>query len=226
MKSSDSSKVLRKGRGQGALLLAAAVATLATTVSAPAHAVGVDDASATAKGTVGGALIGAEAVTFTMAAFDVHPTWWYLVGAGAGAAAGGVGGHFLESSLDARGSMILLAAGMLLAVPTTVFVLNAAAYSPPADYVQDTTPIQREVKTAPASSPEMSRFERPTSARHLALRQPRVPQIPSLVGMDEGVWTLGIPAVAVLDVYSPEMRRTYNLERASEVRVPVLAMRF
>jgi hypothetical protein len=29
-----------------------------------------------------------------------------------------------------------------------------------------------------------------------------------------------------LDVYSPELRRTYNMERVSEVRVPVLAMRF
>ena len=54
--------------------------------------VGGLEASPNVKGVVGGALLGAEVVLVTQAALDVEPTWAYVVGGLAGAAAGGVGG--------------------------------------------------------------------------------------------------------------------------------------
>lgn len=233
MKSSESSKQKRQGRAkgaQGALVAAAALVAFAT-VSQPAHAeVGKDDASATAKGAVGGALLGAEAVTFGMALFDVQNPWAYVIGGGVGAAAGGVGGYFLEDAIDARGAMLMLAAGMVLAIPTTVYVLDTAAYRPPADYIKDTAPMERTEapKSIPASGgpgpskPYGTQIHR-TRPQRLALRRPAPP---SLVGMDDGVWTLSVPAVALLDVYTPETRRKFDLKQESELRVPVLALRF
>lgn len=178
---------------------------------------GVDTASTTAKGTVAGALLGAEAVVLTEAAFGVKPGWAYLLGAGVGAAGGGVGGYFLEDSMSPKLASLLLAGGLVLAIPATVAALSASAYSPPADYIQDTPPSDEPVETPPRASSRPA----PGSER-LALRAP----LPALVGSDEGTWTWGVPAVELLDVYSVEMRRAYNLQSETELRVPVLAMRF
>jgi hypothetical protein len=215
-------------KAQGALL-ATALLTSSLSLSRPAAAVGVDEPASRPKGTIGGALIGAEAVTLSMAAFGVEPAWAYLVGGGVGAVGGGVGGYFLEDAVDARASMLILAAGMVLVVPTTVVVLNATAYQPPADYVQDQAPVPEatpgtpgEVPAATAPAVTGSATSRGRTAQRLHLR----PRLPSLVGMDEGTWTLGVPALALVDVYSPELRRTYDVPQLTELRVPVLAMRF
>ena len=121
-----------------------------------AHA---DDVSTTGKGTVGGALLGAEIVLATEAAFKVQPTWAYLVGGLGGAAAGGVGGYFIERDADSKTTMLMLAGGMALAIPTTVAVLSATAYEPPASYTQDRAPTDEPVAeppqpaTAPPTAP-------------------------------------------------------------------------
>ncbi len=95
----------------------------------------------TGKGTVGGALLGAEAVLLTEAALKVRPAWAYYLGGGAGLIGGGVAGYFLEDSLDSKSAMYLLSAGMLLAIPTSVAALNATSYDTPLEYTQDTAPI-------------------------------------------------------------------------------------
>jgi hypothetical protein len=233
MRSMKMSQVIRGAarKTKGALLVAATLAG-SLSLTRPAAAVGVDEPESRPKGTVGGALLGAEAVTLSMAAFGVRPGWAYLVGGGVGAIGGGVGGYFLEDSVDARASMLILAAGMVLAVPTTVVVLNATAYQPPADYIQDQAPPATEATpgevpaaTAPAVTGAASGRRR--SAQRLERGQLEVrPHLPSLVGMDEGTWTLGVPALSLVDVYSPELRRTYDVPRVTELRVPVLAMRF
>lgn len=121
-----------------------------------AHA---DDVSTTGKGTVGGALLGAEIVLATEAAFKVQPTWAYLVGGLGGAAAGGVGGYFIERDADSKTTMLMLAGGMALAIPTTVAVLSATAYEPPASYTQDRAPTDEPIAeppqpaTAPPTAP-------------------------------------------------------------------------
>jgi hypothetical protein len=108
------------------------------------------EASSTGKGIVGGTLLGAEAVLLTEAALDVSPDWLYYVGGGVGAVGGGIGGYYLESALSPKSNMLLLAAGMLLAIPTTVGVLSATAYEQSAEYTQDQPP-QDEPTAEPAS---------------------------------------------------------------------------
>jgi hypothetical protein len=125
--------------------------TLATLTLAPlaAHATGVSEVSTTGKGAVGGALLGAEVVLDVEAAFKVQPTWAYVVGGVAGGIGGGVGGYFIERSASPRTTMFMLAGGMALAIPTTVAVLSATAYEPPASFTQDRAPIDEPVAEPP-----------------------------------------------------------------------------
>jgi len=126
------------------------------------------DPPVTGKGLVGGALLGSELVLLTEAAIKVKPAWAYYVGAGVGAIGGGVGGHFLESSLSSREAMYMLSAGMLLVIPATVAAMNAASYDTPLEYTQDAPPTDQpsddmpsgvanpgnDMPTMPAVSPE------------------------------------------------------------------------
>lgn len=220
METPKSSSEAERGR-RGFLvprLLSAALAPAAATVvllgSPTAHAqTGVDAASSTGKGIAAGILLGAETVVFAEALVGVRPGWAYMVGAGVGAAGGGVGGYFLEDNLSPKTATLLMAGGMVLAIPATIVALSASSYKPPRDYVQDSAPSDEPVDDPPR--PE-------ASAPTPEFRAP----LASLVGIDEGHWSMGVPAVALLDVYSPELRRTYDLPRVTELRVPVLAMRF
>jgi hypothetical protein len=134
---------------RAASLLLALAATL-TPLAANATS-DVAKASPTGKGMVGGALLGAEVVMVTETAFKVKPVWAYILGGVAGAAGGGVGGYFLEhGSTDARPSMLLLAGGMAFAIPTTVAVLSATNYEPPASFLQDQPPVDEPIAEPPA----------------------------------------------------------------------------
>jgi len=124
---------------------------LATLTLAPlaAHATGVSEVSTTGKGVVGGALLGAEIVLVTEAAFKTQPTWAYIVGGLGGGIGGGIGGYFIEKEASPRTTMFMLAGGMALAIPTTVAVLSATAYEPPASYTQDRAPLDEPVAEPP-----------------------------------------------------------------------------
>lgn len=111
-----------------------------------------EEVSTTGKGVVGGTLIGAEVVLATEAAFKVQPTWAYVVGGLAGGAAGGVGGYFIERDASAETTMLILAGGMALAIPTAVAVLSATAYEPPASYTQDRAPADEPIAEPPQPS--------------------------------------------------------------------------
>src|SRR6187402_1206879 len=136
-------------RFQSSFLVSLTLASISL-ASVTAHA--ADDVSPTGKGTVGGALIGAEIVLATEAAFKVQPAWAYLVGGLGGAAAGGVGGYFIEQEASGKTTMLILAGGMALAIPTTVAVLSATAYEPPAGYTQDRAPADEPVAEPPQPS--------------------------------------------------------------------------
>lgn len=126
-------------------------------VGRPAHATDdVDEPAATGKGITGGVLLGAEVVMLTEAAFKVKPTWAYLVGGLAGGIAGGVGGYFIERDDANKTSMYMLAGGMALIIPTTVAVLSAKAYEPPADYTEDRGIQDPDQPVAEPPQPESS----------------------------------------------------------------------
>ena len=225
--------------------------TLATLSLVPlnAHA---DDVSPTGKGVVGGTLLGAEIVVATEAAFKVQPTWAYVVGGLGGAAAGGIGGYFIEQSASARTSMLILAGGMALAIPTTVAVLSATAYEPPATFTQDrapadeplaeppqpsrtpvapdapasTSPSGTEVTAPPATTP-------PTSSvrKHQTLARRTLPldyhlSSPALIGVSAQALTLGVPAIELRDVYSRNEVAMFGVNQSTELRVPVLNFLF
>ncbi len=141
--------------------LLSSVLTCAVTVAwlANAAVAKAEEASPNGKGIAGGALLGAELVMDVEAALKVKSPWAYLGGGLAGAAAGGVGGYFVEQSVDtARIPMLMLAGGITLAIPTTVAVLSASAYEPPATYVVDQQPTDEPVAdparaTTPAPTP-------------------------------------------------------------------------
>ena len=133
-----------------------------------AHAAGVEETSPTGKGIAGGALLGAELVLVTEAAFDVEPAWAYIVGGLAGGAAGGVGGYFVEQQDSPRASMLLLAGGLVFAIPTVVAVLSATAYEPPQAYLQDQPPVDEPVAEPPAPTDADRKTQFQTAMRETA----------------------------------------------------------
>jgi hypothetical protein len=210
----------------------------ATLTPLAARAAGVDEASPTGKGIVGGALLGAELVMVTEAAFKVRPAWAYVVGGLAGGAAGGVGGYFVEDQGDARAPMLMLAGGLAFAIPTVVAVLSATAYEPPANYVQDQPPADEPLAEppapagatpAPATAPPADAAPAPTTKRYLpsAPRQLslKLPP-PALFGVQGDRLALGVPNVAVFQAYSRTERVMFNAPNVAEVRIPVLDVAF
>jgi hypothetical protein len=236
--------------------LGAAALLASVLVGRPAHATDdVDEPAATGKGITGGALLGAEVVLLTEAAFKVKPTWAYIVGGLAGGVAGGVGGYFVEREDANKTSMYLLAGGMALIIPTTVAVLSAKAYEPPADYTEDkglSDQDQPVAEPAQPSEPEPSVPTPPTTTNptespppattppapegKLKSKQKRrtarhtrqqLPVMPpALVGMGEGALTLSVPAVEIRDVFSRTEIAQYGMKQATEVRVPVFNVLF
>jgi hypothetical protein len=208
--------------------------------------VGRETASGLAKGTIGGALLGAELVLAVEAAADVESPWAYLGGGLAGAAAGGVGGYFVEQNASPRVSMLLLAGGLTLAIPTTVAVLSATAYEPPADYLQDSPPADEPVAdppqpaaapgaapgAAPAPTPAPGAAPAPTSsqrrnpARRLARVRPLHLTPPALLDLSPGRLALSVPAVEITGTYTRTELAMYGLEQKTEVRVPFLNILF
>lgn len=93
--------------------------------------------SATGKGVVGGALLGAEATLITESVLRVKPRWAYALGGVLGAALGGSLGYLVEKSDDARWSMVLLTGGTALLIPTTAITLNATLYREPSEPAVD-----------------------------------------------------------------------------------------
>ena len=192
--------------GSGAL--GAVTFVLLSSLASPALAVGQDEASAGAKGTIGGGLLGAELVLVVEAAFDVQPTWAYIAGGVGGALVGGYIGNKIEQDQSPRVSMLLLASGLTLAIPTTVAVLSATAYEPPANYTQDTVPPDEPVADPP----------QPQTRLRLTP--------PALLDIDPERVAIAIPAVALYDVYTPSELFVFGTQQATEVRVPVLSVAF
>ncbi len=220
-----------------------ALAAVSLTLSLSAQAQSVEPSS-TGRGIAGGALLGAEAVLVTEAALNVKPSWMYLVGGTVGAAAGGFGGYFLESTLDAKENMYLLAGGMLLVIPTAVAVLSASAYEPPTDYTQDSAPkdapaaeaVPVEVKVgpvapdatpaAPPAAPGTQGSIAPTRRRVASWHSPLQLKPPALLGLESGGLALGVPALEVRNSYTRQEIALFGVGQKPELRVRLLDLQF
>jgi hypothetical protein len=195
----------------GALGLASALIVPARAGAEPG------DPSPTGKGITGGALLGAELVTGVEAATGVDSTWAYVGGGLAGAAGGGVGGYFLEQDAGAKVPLLLLAGGMALIIPATVLVLNATAYRPPTDYVEDTPPSDEPVADPPRPSARL-----PVRKAHRKAQ----PLPPALIAIQPERLMLSIPAPEVGYVYTREEIASLGVKQATQVRIPLLDVRF
>lgn len=217
------------------LALAAAGAGMALLAQPQTAHAQSNEVSATGKGIAGGTLLGAEAVMLTEAALKVKPAWAYAVGGIAGGIGGGVAGYFAEQGSSAKLPLYLLAGGMALAIPTTVAVLSATAYEPPADYTEDRGPSDEPVADPAAQGEPISQapVKRKQAERRVAKLTPRERMEsrmqltpPALLGLGEGYVALSVPAVEVRDVFSAQETRQYGFSQETEVRVPVLNYSF
>ncbi|MDX2054294.1 MAG: hypothetical protein SFV15_17975 [Polyangiaceae bacterium] len=183
-----------------------------------AWATGVPEATPTGLGITGGALLGGELVTAVEAAADVKPAWAYIVGGLGGAAGGGVGGYFLEQSASAKTNMFLFTGGLLLAIPTTVAVLNARAYEPPTGDIQDRGPADEPVAEPPrAQSKGSSHARRAHSQRQVAAVVP-----PALVAVGDEVVSLSVPAVGLSPVFTRSELDQFGVAQRAQWNLPVL----
>lgn len=184
------------------------------------------EASPTGKGVIGGTLLGAEIVLALQAAFDVQSTWAYIGGGLAGGVAGGVGGYFIEQESSARVPMLMLAGGMAFAIPTTVAVLSATAYEPPASYIQDQPPSDEPVADPPRPIGPPPQSGGAPAQRRTASDAPRRTQPPALLDLEPSRVTLSVPSFSLHDVFTREEVATLGVRQATEIRVPVLNVLF
>jgi hypothetical protein len=123
-----------------AITLAGIASTVVLTHTTESFAQNVNVVTPTAKGIIGCALLGAETVTLIQAAAGARPRWAYIVFPLLGAAAGGVGGYFLEEAAAGGtdtaltavsvGSLVL---GLGLVVPSVIAYVSATNYHPESD---------------------------------------------------------------------------------------------
>jgi hypothetical protein len=244
---------IRRSHAMKRLALAAIAA--GTVVAAPSAA-RADTVSPTGKGITGGALLGGEIVVFGEGIFGVRSPAAYLVGAGAGAVAGGVGGYFIEQSVDdGRIPAYMLAGGLALIIPAVVVALDQTRYMPaegaredrpvtnlpPADpgrpggsSVEGTTPAAAPAP-APAAAPA------PANPGDSATPPPATPPAPapggagtggtpapqSLIDVHQGAFRVGMPVPSVRPVFSMAERKALGVTNpGNEFRFPVVHVVF
>jgi hypothetical protein len=207
---------------------------------ARASAIGEEDASGNLKGTIGGGLLGAELVLAIEAAVDVQNPWLYVVGGVVGAGGGAVGGYFIEQDASPRVSMLLLAGGLTLAIPTTVAVLSATSYEPPADYLEDKPPADEPVADPPQpATPGATPAPAPTGgagappnnrtaqrSRRTAVLPPLQLTPPAIVDLSPDMLALRVPALEIRNTFSRKEIVMYGVEQSTEFHVPVLNVLF
>lgn len=214
----------RKSQTLAAALMGAA--SIASVALGAGEARAAGPVVGTAKGIVGGALLGGEVVTITMGAIGVSKGWPYFVFGGVGAVGGAIGGYFVEGAAPAEAPLYMLAGGMALVIPALVVSLNATAYKPPEGSLGD--PLTNEPADE-APNPDGTTTRKIISSAKPAPRRGFVPamHIPtSLFDVYEGRVALGAPAVDVRPLYTERERAMYGVAQGHEVRIPVFQAMF
>jgi hypothetical protein len=240
-------------RRLGAFALAAVAAgTVLFGSPSVAHA---EEVSPTGKGVVGGAFLGAEVVVFIEAIAGVRSGTAYLLGAGGGAVAGGVGGYFVEQSAsDGRVPAYMLAGGLALVIPALVVTLDQTRYLPsegaredrPVTNLPPSDPgkpgggavIGAEPKPpAPAATPPSTPGATPAPAPATppagggagGTPAPQARRLaPSLLNM-QGVssFKVGLPIPEVRPVFTASQKKEFAVDsHGSELRFPVMNVTF
>jgi hypothetical protein len=215
-----------------------------------ASAVGYEESHSTGKAIVGCGLLGAETVLLIEAAVGVQEPWWYVGGGVVGATGGAIGGYFLEQEdISPRTAMLLLAGGLTLAIPTTVAVLSATAYEPPADYLEDKPPPDEPVAdppqpsspgappasdAAPSGGGASTRAKTTTAAARtrakMRTRTAVLPPLrltpPAIVDLSPDMLALRVPALEIRGTYSEKEIAMFGVRQTAEFRVPVLNVVF
>lgn len=231
--------------GVVALLVVSGWAATARAQTGPAP----DEVDPTAKGIIGCALLGAEAALIVESVADVRNGWALGLIPLATGIGGGIGGYFLEQNTDAEWSVAMLVAGMALAIPTTIIVLKATAYSsdveegwvdrsdevtepePSAGDTEETT-VERTSETPPP--PTEGGGEAPPPAEGGGGTEPppapegggAPPGPQSLLRITPGTLSIGVPGVAVVPSYSTSEVRQFGLTQRNELRIPLLTASF
>ena len=188
-------------RGSLALLLVLLVGLWGS----PTYAqVGTPVAPSGVRGTIGGAVVGAETTMLIMGALRVRPVWAYALGGGLGAVAGGAGGYLLDEAGNTPVSMTLLVAGLLMAVPTTIVVLNATSYHPP------------QIGTGPRES-----LSKQPPAAEVGL-----PRTPALAQYHRESLALGVPAVEISCLSPATGPGRGRVEAGTRVLIPLFSATF
>jgi hypothetical protein len=214
-------------RGHRSAIFATA-ALVGAVVLAPGREARADNVASTPKGTVGGALLGAEVVTITESLFGARPGWAYAVGAIVGAGGGGAAGYAIDQgSTDGKVPMYLLAGGLALIIPALVLSLNATRYLPEEGATEDNVP------TGPPAEPGVPGAGVGGSAAPVAPPSPpppptsAAPEPPrSILDLGNGAARLGVPVPDVRPVFSTAEQRQYGMHAATELRMPVLHVVF
>jgi hypothetical protein len=231
-------------RRGGAVALALLAASTVVSIPRTAQA---EEIKPTAKGIVGTALLGAEVVVFAESIFGVQSGTAYLVGAGAGAVAGGIGGYFIEQqSTDGRVPTYLLAGGLALLVPAIVVTLDATRFRaaegaredrptvlPPSDpgkpggsSVLGSEPpkpsSQPATPAAAPASPSPSPSPAPSGGTGGGAQAPL-----SLLEVRGGAFRMGLPLPEVRPLVGSAERKAFGVQNGgSEVRFPVMRVAF
>ncbi|HEX9296743.1 MAG TPA: hypothetical protein VF881_12950 [Polyangiaceae bacterium] len=216
--------------------IAAATSAALLTQAAPARA---DEIEPSPKGIIGGALLGGEVVMLVEAAIGVRSGWAYVIGGVLGAGAGGLGGWQVEKNADAKVSVYMLAGGMALVIPTTVAVLQATSYHAPEDYTEDRpaagAPVPEPPRpSSPSGTPPGAKpgggasNDAPRGPSRLHYHwQPAKLKLPAgLLDLDDGAFSLAVPAFEVRPLYRMDELQKYGLEQKHELRVPVFSATF
>lgn len=212
-----------------------------------------DEVKPTAKGIAGGAFLGGELVVFGEALFGVRSTTAYVVGAGAGAVAGGVGGYFVEQGVeDGRIPAYMLAGGLALLIPAIVVALDATRFMP-TEGAREDKPVEAPppdpgkpggssvVGADPSAPPTAPTTPTPPAAEPPApapapepapggsgggTQAPRAPQA-SLFNVRGGNFYVGVPLPEVRPIVGSVERARMGVDnRGSELRFPVVRVAF
>jgi hypothetical protein len=179
-------------------------------------------------------------VLLVEAAAGVQEPWLYVGGGVLGAAGGAIGGWYVDENSSARVSMLLLAGGLTLAIPTTVAVLSATSYEPPADYLEDKPPPDEPVAdppqpaapgAAPSGSPAPAAAptgEAPRKQRthRTAVLPPLRLTPPAIIDFSPDMLALRVPALEIRGSYSQKEMDMFGVRQTTEFRVPVLNVAF